>query len=215
MPRQVAFLASQFRDEVDKALEIVRAIERVRFSLPSAPTIQRDLTSHRIELIYELAYLRIFLFWENFLEESFERYLCGYANSTGRQTLISGSFYKRTTDANQAIRAFEGGRRQYVLWHSADRVVARSQNFFRRGQHEIVINSNLSRLRDFSYIRHRIAHLQDDARRKFDRASMTVCGRRFIGAKAGKLLRYKSSPTERWIEVIARELSNLAGQIAP
>jgi hypothetical protein len=215
MPRQVSFLAAQFNDEVDKALEIVRAIERIRFSVPSVPTIRKDLTSHRIELVYELAYLRIFLYWENFLEESFERYLCGYENSAGRQTLNSGAFHRRTTDATNAIRAFEGGRRPYVLWHSADRVVTRSQYFFNGGRHEIVINSNLSRLRDFSNVRHRIAHLQDDARQKFDRASMTICGRRFLGARAGKLLRHKSSPTERWIHVIARELCNLAGQITP
>src|SRR5712672_2619521 len=41
----------------------------------------QPLDLNKLELLYELAYLRFFIQWEVFLEQSFLRYLCGYSSS--------------------------------------------------------------------------------------------------------------------------------------
>jgi hypothetical protein len=210
MSHQVTPLADQFGVEVRKALDLIEATEKVRSSNPSAQ-VKRDFSIYRIELIYELAYLRIFLFWEQFLEESLVRYLCGYENVHGRAALISGVYDRRIEDAR--TRILHG--RSYLLWHNPQEVVNRASGYISSGTHETVINSNLIDLQHFANIRHRIAHLQEDARRKFDTASMGLCGKRFQGARPGKLLRHKFSPTQRWIEKIGLDFLNLAKQITP
>lgn len=210
MSRPVASLADQFGVEVRKALDLIEATEKVRSSNPSAQ-VKRDFSIYRIELIYELAYLRIFLFWEQFLEESLVRYLCGYENAHGRELLTSGVYDRRIEDARNRIRR----GRSFLLWHNPQEVVNRARGYIASGTHETVINSNLIDLQHFANIRHRIAHLQEDARRKFDTASMRLCGKRFHGARPGKLLRHKFSPTVRWVEKIGGDLLNLAKQITP
>ncbi len=84
MSREVASLADQFGAEVRKALGLIEATEKVRSSNPSAQ-VKHEFSIYRIELIYELAYLRIFVFWEQFLEESLIRYLCGYLARSPRR----------------------------------------------------------------------------------------------------------------------------------
>lgn len=211
MPREIAFLANHFKDELNQALELVNAIEHVR-AYPGLPfSIHSDLARRRIELVYELAYLRIFQFWELFLEESFARYLCGYANRFGQETLaVQPNFYRTIADAHYAVRG-----NGYKLWHNPNQVIARCRGYITNGFHETILSSNLSRLEDFSNVRHRVAHSHDDAKRKFNTATMRLSGRRFPKARPGKFLRYKRIPTERWIETIAQELLNLARQITP
>lgn len=210
MRRQVASLADQFGVEVRKALDLIEATEKARSSNPSAQ-VKRDFSIYRVELIYELAYLRIFIFWEQFLEESLVRYLCGYENAHGREVLTTGAYDRRVEDARNRIKR----GRAYLLWHNPQEVVNRVSGYVVGGMHETVINSNLIDLQHFANIRHRIAHLQEDARRKFDTASMRLCGKRFQGARPGKLLRHKFSATERWVEKIGMDLFNLAKQITP
>lgn len=210
MNREVASLADQFGAEVRKALGLIEATEKVRSSNPSAQ-VKHEFSIYRIELIYELAYLRIFVFWEQFLEESLIRYLCGYSNANGRQLLSSGSYDRRIEDARNRIKA----GRTFLLWHDPQGVVNRVRGYIAGGIHETVINSNLPDLQHFANIRHRIAHLQEDARLKFDRSSMSLCGKRFRGARPGRLLRHKFSSTERWVEKIGLDLLHLAKQITP
>ena len=213
MSRPIAFLADQFNHEIIKALEIVNSIERVRATYASThAVINTDLPRRRIELIYELAYIRVFQFWESFLEESFARYLCGYSNAAGRQRLQTGHhFFRTVADAHSGVRH----GRPFALWHDHRRVIDRSRVYFVNGTHETVIISSLTNLEYFSHIRHRIAHSQDDARNKFNVASMNLCGKRFPGARPGVFLRsIRLTSTERWIETISYELLNLAQQIA-
>lgn len=208
--RQVASLADQFDTEVRRALGLIAATERVRASNPNTQ-VKHEFSIYRIELIYELAYLRIFVFWEQFLEESLVRYLCGYSNVNGQQVPISGAYERRIEDARNRIKR----GRQFLLWHDPQRVANRARGYITGGTHETIISSNLPDLQHFANIRHRIAHLQEDARVKFELSSMSLCGRRFRGARPGKLLRYWFSSTERWVDKIALDLVNLAKQITP
>lgn len=167
----------------------------------------------RIELLYELAYLRLFIQWELLLEQSFLRYLCGYSSAHG--TFAPVTLPGPSTLAAARLLVFGG--RDFLLWHDASRVVARAQRYLMACPHETVLASHAARLAQFSAVRHRIAHDHDDARLKFNAATMLIAGRRYRVARPGRFLRdwdRSVAPPRRWLETLATELANLAAQIA-
>jgi hypothetical protein len=213
MPRATPPLAAQFAQQVDKALLIAEIGERIRISSPRGSVASRALHPARLEALYEMAYLRIFILWESFLEESFLRYLCGYSTTVGPAGLIS-SPYKTLTAARTAML----GGRDYVSWSQPTRVEGLCRRFMVNGLHELIVQSNQARLEWFALVRNRIAHGSAYSKNQFDRATMGLVGRRYSGASAGRLLRdwiLSVSPVERWIQSRATELKNLAAQVVP
>lgn len=157
----------------------------------------------------------MFIAWESFLEESFLRYMCGFhCKQSAPQVPNSGSHLSTLALARAALH----GSQQYLLWHNPAKVVARSQSFFTQGAHETVIASNQARIEHFARARHRVAHAQQDAHRKFDQATMSLVGRRYPASRVGRFLRDRdaSQPLpSRWLQTIASELVALARQIVP
>ena len=214
MPRNLPPLADDFGKEVARANDLARRLERARVLLAGKADTRHILHVSRLELVYELAYLRIFIAWENFLEQAFFRYLCGYQHSGGREVIWSPQYYGTLADAELALL----GHRQYVLWHNPNLVVTRAQQFFDNGRHETVISSNLARLEHLAFIRHRIAHSQEHSKRNFDIATMMFCGKRYPGSRPGRFLRdqdLRTPPPNRWLEIVSDEFLGLAQQICP
>lgn len=167
----------------------------------------------RIELLYELAFLQAFIQWEVFLERAFLRYLCGYRSAHGQFAPVSGQYCKSLLGAHQLI----AGRSGFTLWHSPTTVINRARHYLTACPHELIVQSNSTRLQQFAAIRHRIAHGQEDAKSKFDNATMMLCGRRYRASRPGRFLRDRdpsSTPSRQWIEVVTLELAGLASQIA-
>lgn len=217
MPRMMPALVAQFESRVDQALALAEKIESARARL-SGSTDRALLHPERLELVYELSFFRCYLAWEEFLEESFIRYLAGYVSAHYTPVPVSGAFYSTLP----AARAGYLGGRKYKLWHDPNIVVARSQGFLIAGPHETVTNSALSDLQRFSAVRHRIAHAQDNARIEFDSAAIALIGRRVKGSKAGRFLRLdygggsggSAAPGYTWLQHIAGSYLSLARQIA-
>lgn len=210
MARPMPPLPGRFSSEVDVSLQLADMGERIR---ARCPEVARDFGRTKLEAFYELAYLRIFMLWEDFLEQSFLRYLCGYASRTGPAGLIRPKF-RKMEDAERNVL----GNARYVSWASPSLVSKRSQAFMSKGLHELIINSNLARLEAFAFVRHRIAHSSKYSSNQFNAASMTLAGRRYPKGSPGKFLRDKavSQPIpERWLHHIAEELKALALQICP
>lgn len=206
-------LEAELRRRVQSASELAQAGELARSELPPGGQAHRALHIARLELLYEMALLRMFVEWEVYLEATFLRYLCGYASKLGAASLVSGQYFPSLALAEAALL----GGQSYVLWHDPARIVARSQRFFVNGLHETVIGSHSARLASFVAIRHRIAHGQEDARRKFDMATLQLAGRRYRGSRPGRFLRDwdpSASPARRWLDTIADDLTGLATQIA-
>lgn len=204
-------ICGNFQYRATDAVALTQAIEQVKANLP--PARQSLLHHYRLQLIYELAYLRMFCNWEEFLEQTFLRYLCGYECSAGPETPLL-TFTSSISRAENLVLAGH----QFVLWHNPGTVIRRAQTYFRNSRHEQVIASNLTRIESFSHIRHRIAHHNADAKAKFDTACMMLCGRRFPGSRPGAFLRdwvNLGATRRRWLDVIANELCNLAQQIVP
>src|SRR5687768_9158736 len=82
MPRQMPRLAGEFHTKVVASVSLARAGELIRAHFGANDPYRNELSVSRLEAIYELAFLRIFIDWEIFLEESFVRYLCGYVNAS-------------------------------------------------------------------------------------------------------------------------------------
>jgi hypothetical protein len=215
VPRTMPNLTGNLQAEVNRALALAEAGETVRAHLHANSQLNREITVQRLQLIYEMAFLHIFVHWEVFLEESFVRYLCGYAGPLGPQVLVQGTFERTITSARLRLL----GGQQYILWHSAQGVQSRGQKYFVGGLHENVVASGRPRLEWFAAVRHYIAHKNSDARLKFDQACMSLCGRRYPGSRPGAFLRTvavtTSGPPQRWLEIIGQELARLAGQIVP
>lgn len=188
--------------------------ERAKADAAPRSFTRAHLTPARLESLYEMAYLRMFVSWEAYLEQVFLRYLCGYSSRYGTAPLNSGiSYFSTLANAENALY----GNSAFLLWHNPSTVADRSRQFFRLGTIENVVSSSTARLNALAAIRHRIAHDQDDARRKFDSATMMFTGKRYRGSQPGSFLRdwdTSVAPSIRWLDSLGRELAGLALQIA-
>jgi hypothetical protein len=122
----------------------------------------------RVEILYEIAYLRMFVEWELFLEAALLRYVCGYASASGVALPAAGATL--FTSLKAAESDLLSGK-AYLLWHNVTGVIARCQRYLSGSLYESVLATNRSRLEQYAYIRHRITHGQTDARAKFDSAT--------------------------------------------
>jgi hypothetical protein len=213
MPRVLPSFELEFADELAKAESYIRSLEAEKIALEQGNSLQR-LKLQQVELAYELAFLRIYIALEVFLEQVFLRILCGYTIKNGIQepiTLSTGYFGTIAGAESHML-----GQRNYVPWHSPTDIVRRAKRYFLSSNFEIVISSASSRLEEFSAVRHRIAHAQNHARTKFDQVTMSLASRRYAGSSAGRFLRdwdRGATPPRRWLSTIGTELASLARQI--
>jgi hypothetical protein len=110
------------------------------------------------------------------------------------------------------------GKQTYKLWHNPDHVIDRCKLFIKSGAgfpsiQETVLASNTTRLAYFSYVRHRIVHEQEDAKNKFDGATIALAGQTYSASRPGRFLRDRSPSGQRWVDAIANELIGIVGQI--
>jgi hypothetical protein len=209
-------LAVDFRRATRAAAGLPEAGELVRDASGKGSVAYQQLTPQRLTDLYEMAYLRMFVAWENFLEATFVRTMCGYVSSSYAPQFQGERVRQRTLE--EAYKALLRPGQDFVLWHNPTRVRRWAAAWFVGCPHEFVIASSLSRLEWFARIRHRIAHGSDDARRKMDEATLGLAGRHFAGASAGRFLRswnQASQPKERWLYTIEAELGALSRQISP
>jgi hypothetical protein len=211
MPRRMPRLNIDLTNEVTRAVGLAEAGVRIRAASPANSVALRELTIARLEALYEAAFLRVFLVWETFLEQSFYRYLCGHISALGACTLIN--------PAHATIAAAEAavlGGSDFVSWANATKVVKRAQHHMTGSFHELVLLSDLTRLGYFTAVRNRIAHPSQFARNEFDAATRALALHRYPGSSAGRFLRDRAvaGPIPKtWLEVIADELMALAHQI--
>jgi hypothetical protein len=211
MSRQLPNFGAALNRRVVEALRIAEAGE---LSFVQSAATGRPVGIHpaRLQAIYEMAFLRIYVGWEATLEEVFLRLLCGYSSPRCSTTLQPlGSYFRSLSLAEAAL--LRGAR--YILWHDPSRIVQRSQRYFAASTFELVIATNTARLLSLASIRHRITHAHQDARTRFDAATMAIAGRRYRGSRPGAFLRDVSpARNERWLTVLADEFVNLAAQIS-
>lgn len=207
-------LGAELHRRTTEALALAEIGEIARVEAVRGSRTKQSLHPVRLEALYEMAYLRVFVSWEAFLEQAFLRYLCGYVSAHGAAVPALGTTFLPTlAKAEQAVLSGNA----YVLWHSPARVILRSKRFFHTSRVEAIVLSNSARLEALAAVRHRITHSQADARNKFDAATMALAGKRYPGSRPGSFLRdwdRSVSPPFRWLDSLAAEFTGLAKQVA-
>jgi hypothetical protein len=141
------------------------AIDAHAWATPK-PGLKRVMVSvQRRDSMIELAFLRCFLAWETFLEESFVLYLSGQKPPKGR----APSRYAFPPNLGVAMEWVIPEGQDYATWTVAARVTERAQRFFRNGQpYAPVLRSNQSALDESRTLRNAIAHASASAQSKFE-----------------------------------------------
>lgn len=205
MPRTTASLVTGFGTRIAEALDLATAAEAAA-----------NFTYTRRLHVYEAGYLLVFSAWENFLEQSLLRFLCGYRNTAGLYGRVGSIPYFRSINAahHHLLRG-----RTYLLWHNPQDAVNRSNANLNGGPHASVLLSALADIRNYSYIRNHVAHRSADTGNKFELATLAFTGRRIAARRAGRFLRLPttlphSGAISNWLGRICVDLENYARQIA-
>jgi hypothetical protein len=125
--------------------------------------IPRFTVHHKIFVI-ELSFLRAFLAWEFFLEETFILYLLGKTAPRGRApTRIA--FPPNRKKAEQLLLPEDY---QYIKWTIAAKVAKRAERFFRNGRpFAPALSTHFNTFDEMRILRNAIAHSQSSAQEKF------------------------------------------------
>src|SRR4051812_31596714 len=99
MPRTLKTFYDRFAHEVNEAVGFVQDAEEM--CLPTQdgsgfPYVR--LNTRRIEYLYELAFLRMYMGWEVFLEDTVLRCLLGFHTKDGKPSLVGGLPFCKNLD---------------------------------------------------------------------------------------------------------------------
>lgn len=162
--RKVSTVLAQFLRGIRECERI--ATDAYDWSLPIAGAATRPYISRRRrDSMTEMAFLRAFLAWEAFVEESFVLYLIGQRPPRGRAPRRHAFPPNHRTATEWVIP--EG--RHYASWTIPQHVTARAERFFYNGHpFAPVLRGNQSVLDEARIIRNAIAHESLSAREKFE-----------------------------------------------
>ena len=138
----------------------------------------------QLEMIVEMAFLRIFVSWESFLEESFIRYATGAITPAGYgpERLINPQ------NLGHALDLIHSGR-DYINWNSASEVIQRSALYFQDGEpYRSALEPAIIDLDEMNIIRNRIAHKSAKSKSKFNSFIRRKFGHSVRGMTPGRLL---------------------------
>lgn len=156
--RELGSVVRQYNSTVRECRRL--ANDARQWSLPGSPLL---LTTMRRDSLIELAFLRGFLAWESFLEESFVLYLLGKNAPRGRPPR---RFAMPPTRSAAQLFVAEG--REHTKWDVAS-ASNRAERFFAGGRPFAgPLRSNQSHLSDAGTIRNAVAHKTPRAREKFE-----------------------------------------------
>ncbi len=122
------------------------------------------LPQNQRDFISDSAFLKLFIAWETFLEDSFIKYMLGEPSITGASIVR----YVQPVDEQHANKILIGTQK-YVDWSNPD-IVKRLCNLFfdTANPYNTFINSMLTDLFDLKTVRNAAAHLTSTTRQQLD-----------------------------------------------
>lgn len=150
------------------------------------PTKPKFSPTYRSTLI-EVAFLRSFLAWESFLEESFLLYLLG---KKPRKRRRPPKRYVTPRDREHALTLMlpEKGR-DFVMWDNPDQVRVRAGRFLKDGEpFETAISAHLNVLKEMQVVRNAIAHRSLTSQQRFLTLARSRLGTASLGLTVGEYL---------------------------
>lgn len=168
---------------------------------------------HR-EIIVEVAFLRAFLAWEIFLEESFILYTLGKRSPRGKPPRSFVVPPNRTIAEQLCVPE----RREYVDW-AVDLVIERAKRFFLNGRpYAPVLRSQINTFTEMKTIRNTIVHSSSSSQEKFKSLVRRKLGPCPPGLTVGGFLSTTvpgSSPPESFLEDYFQQILLAAERIVP
>lgn len=141
--------------------------------------------------ITELSFLQIFVSWEQFLEHTFIRYMCGGQTSSG----YSPRRLVQPPNLNHALGIVLEGK-SYADWTRVEVVIRKAESYFANGEpYKSVLGSASTPLEDMKKIRNRIAHRSAFSERQFRDMVRQRLGHNPWGMNPGRFLLHPSSGT--------------------
>lgn len=125
------------------------------------------------EFVITSAFLKMFIYWETFIEESFAKYLTGELSTDGTGVTC----YISPNDRTHALKILIGTQK-YVDWANHE-IVRRLANLYLKDGEPLASNiSSISReLSDLKTVRNAAAHLSSTTRHQLDALSTRVLSR--------------------------------------
>jgi hypothetical protein len=172
----------------------------------------RNLSKHTIYLIMELAFLQMFLAWEDFLEESFVRYMCGGKTASGYRP----NLYVSPSCLDHAYDILRG-QRAFIEWSNAGEVLRRARLFFKDGKpYDPAIAGALQELEEMRIFRNGIAHRSATANEQFENLARRLLGYHPRGLVPGFLLAsVHSASGQTFLHRYSDIIKTIAAQIVP
>lgn len=217
MVNSMPTLNETFATRVQDTLSLVGSTETLWLTAPPTSAIRQQLKTPQLEALYESAFLRIFGYWESFLEEVVVRWMAKYT-CPGYLPVpaIGETLYTTVTSARTALHTEGGNVKDFLLWHSPDAVLKRVKKRLDGSPVEAIVNASSTELKNLAAVRHHIAHGSSDTLAKFKVASTALTGSDHSG-KPGHALRSLdiTDPlnTPKWLHVWSQRLVSLSNQV--
>jgi hypothetical protein len=161
MRAKIEPLSARFLHTSTGAIKLVNDVKGL-VKPPPAVRGHPGLPQMQLNLIYELAFVRCVLAWEDFLYSSMCAYLTGAKGLSGRQAKPRAKIGKLATAGELLV-----GERDFLSWTSKDRVCSRAAIWFEDGEpYETALN-NFTTYEELRRVRNRIVHNSGSAQIAF------------------------------------------------
>ena len=207
------------RPDVDSKLKKFNALLSENLQLAKDATHFKEIRHGRLRAIRrsrtwqinEMAFLSMFLAWEDFLEASFIRFMCGAVTRTHYKPKV----YVTPMNLDHALSFLIIKPREYVEWASAQQVVERAEIIFRDGEpYKSAIRPSIVDFDHMRQIRNAIAHRSGSSWRKFEAVVRGILGSRPHGLTPGMFLGLTHNIVGKpYIEYYGETLSVAASRI--
>jgi hypothetical protein len=178
MPLKISHVLVDFQKGTDSSTNLVSRVRDV------------GIPRTQLEIVAEMAFLRIFVAWESFLEESFIRYAAGAASPSGYTPIV----LTRAQNLGHALELVSSGR-DYAHWNSASEVIRRAALYFQDGEpYRSALEPASIELDEMNTIRNRITHKSVHSKHHFNAFVRRKFGYGIRGMTPGRYL-LTSSPT--------------------
>ena len=191
---------NNFEVQVKESFNLIKAINNSKSGLKK----QYKLT------IVELAYLKIYLAWEQFLEETLLGYMMGGQSAKGYKV----SSYVFPKNYSHALDIINQGR-DYSIW-TPDVVIRKANQFFKRHPYVRILNPLIRYLNEMKCVRNAIAHSSKTSREKFKTLVRSRIGYASYKVTPGHFLaKSPSVAAPTFFEYYTSFLINASKKIAP
>jgi hypothetical protein len=172
-----------------------------------------QICARRKELFACTALLKMFISWEDFVESSIIRYICGGRTTSGYAPMLVNTPFP--TIQRAYLNLF--GRKPYLNW-SPSNVISQANRYFISGEPFLsAISSSRNKLDEINIVRNRFAHRSDSAKSEFETIVRNTFGYTPKGINSGRwlLMIDPAYPGLRFIDTYASILKVTARNIVP